>query len=67
MNYKNEKVSLNNFMENHKLKSDLEEKIKDNENFRIVIQKEFDKDYILSSNDFEMEKAQSINELDFLY
>ena len=65
--FENKKVSLNNFMENHELRFSLEEKIKNNENIRIVIQKEFDKDYILSSNNFELEIAQSINELNFLY
>lgn len=65
--FENKKVSLNSFMENHELRSSLEEKIKNNENIRIVIQKEFDKDYILSSNNFELEIAQSINELNFLY
>ena len=54
-------------MEHHELRSSLEEKIKNNENIKIVIQKEFDKDYILSSNNFELEIAQSINELNFLY
>mgnify|MGYP001087277237 FL=1 len=63
----NKKISLNNFMEHHELRSSLEEKIKNNENIKIVIQKEFDKDYILSSNNFELEIAQSINELNFLY
>lgn len=65
--FENKKVSLNSFMENHELRSSLEEKIKNNETIRIVIQKEFDKDYILSSNNFELEIAQSINELNFLY
>ncbi len=65
--FENKKVSLNNFMENHELRFSLEEKIKNNENIRVVIQKEFDKDYILSSNNFELEIAQSINELNFLY
>ena len=62
-----EKISLNDFMNNNQLKSLLEDRIKNNEDFRIVIQKEFDKDYVLSSNNFELEIAQSINELDFLY
>ena len=61
------KISLNDFMEDQELRNYLEAKIKNNENFRIVIQKEFDKDYILSSNNFELEIAQSINELDYLY
>lgn len=71
INYEDEsgdqRISLNNFMEHHELRSSLEEKIKNNENIKIVIQKEFDKDYILSSNNFELEIAQSINELNFLY
>ncbi|WP_434797367.1 McrB family protein [Terrisporobacter vanillatitrophus] len=54
-------------MKNEELKSYLEEKIKKNEEFRIVIQKEFDKDYVLNSDNFELEIAQSVNELDFLY
>ena len=61
------KISLNDFMEDQELRNYLEAKIKNNENFRIVIQKEFDKDYILSSSNFELEIAQSINELDYLY
>lgn len=71
INYEDEsgdqRISLNNFMEHHELRSSLEEKIKNNENIRIVIQKEFDKDYVLISNNFELEIAQSINELNFLY
>ncbi|MFR2317470.1 McrB family protein [Terrisporobacter sp.] len=62
-----EKISLNDFMENQELRNSLEGKIKNNENIRIVIQKEFDKDYILNSSNFELEIAQSINELDYLY
>ncbi|WP_343344314.1 AAA family ATPase [Terrisporobacter petrolearius] len=65
--HKRDKVKLNDFMKNKELKSYLEEKIKNNEEFRIVIQKEFDKDYVLNSDNFELEIAQSINELDFLY
>lgn len=71
VNYEDEsgdkKISLNNFMKNHESRSSLEEKIKNNKNIRIVIQKEFDKDYVLISNNFELEIAQSINELNFLY
>ena len=71
INYEDEsgdqRISLNNFMEYNELRTSLEEKIKNNENIKIVIQKEFDKDYILSSNNFELEIAQSINELNFLY
>ena len=62
-----EKLNLNDFIENHDLRSKIEEKIKNGDNFRIVIQKEFDKDYVLSCNNFELEIAQSINEIDFLY
>ena len=54
-------------MKNEELKSCLEEKVENNEDFKIVIQKEFDKDYVLNSNNFELEIAQSINEIDFLY
>ncbi|HBI90954.1 MAG TPA: hypothetical protein DDY58_00115, partial [Terrisporobacter glycolicus] len=64
---KRDKVKLNDFMEDEELKFYLEERIKNNENFKIVIQKEFDKDYVLNSDNFELEIAQSINELDFLY
>lgn len=64
---KRNKVKLNDFMKNKELKSYLDEKIKNNEEFRIVIQKEFDKDYILSYDNFQLEIAQSINELNFLY
>lgn len=71
INYEDEsgdqRIILNNFMEHHELRSSLEEKIKNNENIKIVIQKEFDKDYVLISNNFELEIAQSINELNFLY
>lgn len=62
-----ERISLNNFMQHHELRTSLEEKIKNNKNIRIAIQKKFDKDYVLSSNNFELEIAQSINELNFLY
>lgn len=64
---KRDKVNLNDFIKNEELKCYLEEKIKNNEDFRIVIQKEFDKDYVLNSDNFELEIAQSINEIDFLY
>lgn len=64
---KRNKVKLNDFMKNEELKSYLEGKIKNNEELRIVIQKEFDKDYILSYDNFQLEIAQSINELNFLY
>lgn len=64
---KKDKVKLNDFMKNEELKSYLEGKIKNNEELRIVIQKEFDKDYILSYDNFQLEIAQSINELNFLY
>ncbi|MPN10301.1 hypothetical protein SDC9_157596 [bioreactor metagenome] len=64
---KKDKIKLNDFMKNEELKSYLEEKIKNNEELRIVIQKEFDKDYILSYDNFQLEIAQSINELNFLY
>lgn len=64
---KKDKVKLNDFMKDQDLKSYLEGKIKNNEELRIVIQKEFDKDYILSYDNFQLEIAQSINELNFLY
>lgn len=64
---KRNKVKLNDFMKNEELKNYLEGKIKNNEELRIVIQKEFDKDYILSYDNFQLEIAQSINELNFLY
>ncbi|UPA29938.1 hypothetical protein L0P85_15340 [Terrisporobacter glycolicus] len=64
---KRDKVKLNDFMKNEELKSCLEEKVENNEDFKIVIQKEFDKDYVLNSYNFELEIAQSINEIDFLY
>ena len=64
---KDEKINVQDFLQNYKLKADLEEKIRKNKEFRIVIQKEFDKDYVLKSNNFELEIAQSINELEFLY
>ena len=35
--------------------------------FRVVVGKEFDKDYVLDSNIFQLEIAQSINELNYLY
>lgn len=60
-------LSLNDFMENKELRLEIEEKIKADEPIRIVVQKKFDKDYVLDSKNFELEIAQSINELEFLY
>ena len=61
------KISLNDFMKNEDLKSYIVEKIKSSEECRVVVGKEFDKNYVLDSNIFQLEIAQSINELNFLY
>lgn len=64
---KEEKIGLSDFIKKYDLRAMLEEKVKNNEEFRLVIQKEFNKHYVLSSKNFEFEIAQSINELNFLY
>lgn len=64
---KMKKISLNYFMKDEDLKAYVVDKIKNNEEFRIVVGKEFDKNYVLDSNIFQLEIAQSINELNYLY
>ena len=64
---KKNRIGLSDFIKDEDLKSYIVDKIKNNEVFRVVVGKEFDKDYVLDSNIFQLEIAQSINELNYLY